>query len=825
MIPVTYHSMLSSANSGHPNPLLDRVLNSSNVKCCQKCGFSSTDAAELKKHVMEHKGTRFYCFYCNKVSFSEAELNAHLKEHNSKYPFNCPHCGQGYMRRLCLVNHIERVHSKVMSQGPAKTGMITNPHVPASSALSSVSTADPSLLRPTVRVKVPALSSSVARLAKDEQIDKTLDTNVSHATNGSAELLSPLNGLFQHSRALTVSLPEEITIPNGCMVELVEVKTVNGTKELKLRIVSQQGNESVIKDTRTTVSQNAALGQPFLSALNHTNTVKSMNMGMCTINRKQCETKSVNLERPAIVPVHFSKNLPNQVSQGKVGLKRTLPEIINLEYHEVVPKKVPNILVNPVREGNCGIRVAQRDLGNHANLHSVISNRAVNRSTGALHRENKGAHVSQRAVDDRRNLIDHSKGVLPLKESDVRVIPSDVSRHVKLEPGEIREEDYTNLKTKKGAVGFNQQKSASPSLNVLSAGQVRPPAILVCKDNVANSSFSIPRTPIDSPSGKTPALCNRTNSKVSSWVQEVRSNERLAEGDLPESEGFPVISSVFSLSQQSEDGQGSFQPLVMALRGLVMDKSNSSVCTILNNINTTNSTEQVMEAEKSKLFSRMSTIDGSIIRHLLMTDRKIDTIKVEGQDKGIQHPPSLTHNNFLVKEEQNNNTLTDKSKCNHTPESKSCVKDEKSKVDAQVNAHATTTPPQEVAQSEHDMSKFLTVSLKRVQVGVWKKNKKGLKPRISKYRTPVPGSSLTDSTVIYPMPLKGDQLVKRPGPNQPVVVLNHPKPRTNRQGARTDRLETGASEGAPKCNILKMRLSKVMGQKYEVMGCTVGVFQ
>ncbi|KAK5896768.1 hypothetical protein CesoFtcFv8_009896 [Champsocephalus esox] len=75
------------------------------------------------------------------------------------------------------------------------------------------------------------------------------------------------------------------------------------------------------------------------------------------------------------------------------------------------------------------------------------------------------------------------------------------------------------------------------------------------------------------------------------------------------------------------------------------------------------------------------------------------------------------------------------------------------------------------------------------------------------------------------MPLKGDQLVKRPGPNQPVVVLNHPKPRTNRQGARTDRLETGASEGAPKCNILKMRLSKVMGQKYEVMGCTVGVFQ
>lgn len=86
-------------------------------------------------------------------------------------------------------------------------------------------------------------------------------------------------------------------------------------------------------------------------------------------------------------------------------------------------------------------------------------------------------------------------------------------------------------------------------------------------------------------------------------------------------------------------------------------------------------------------------------------------------------------------------------------------------------------------------------------------------------------SSLTDCTVIYPMPLKVDQLVKRPGPNQPVVVLNHPKPRVSAQAATTDTLaDTGASEEAPKCQILKMRLSKVMGQKYEVMGCTVGEF-
>lgn len=54
------------------------------------------------------------------------------------------------------------------------------------------------------------------------------------------ELLAPLNQPIQHNRPLTVSCPEEITIPAGCLVELVEVKNVNGTRELELRLVPQQ---------------------------------------------------------------------------------------------------------------------------------------------------------------------------------------------------------------------------------------------------------------------------------------------------------------------------------------------------------------------------------------------------------------------------------------------------------------------------------------------------------------------------------------------------------------------------------------------------------
>lgn len=826
MKPVSYQSTPSSVIGGHP--ALDHVLSTSNVMYCDICGFASTDAAVFKKHKIEHMGTRFYCFYCNNVSFSEAELNAHLKQHTAKYPFKCPHCGQGYMRRLCLVKHIERLHSKGINYGPAKPGMTKIPHVPVSSALPSVHTVDSSSNRPVVRVTVPTPSAPAFRLGKDEQRGKTVDTYISNATNGNTELLSPVNGLSQHNRALTVSLPEEVTIPAGCLVELVEVKTVNGTKELKLRLVSQQGNESVIKDSRTTVYPNTALEKQLSSTLNHPN----MSMGMCTINRKQYETKMVNVERSTVVPVSIPKNLHNQLSKDKSGLKRSSPEIINLECH-TAPNKIPKSLVSLVRDGNNGIKVTQRDPVNHNTAPPTVpSTRVASRLTNTMHPENMGACVSQRAVDERRNLIPElSKSINPRRPGDMKSIPQDVSLAVKREPGDVCLKNSVTSKIKKEALGLNQPslQSASPSLNVpsVAAAQVRSPAISVCKNNVTNPSFTVPRTLTESIPFKTSVLSNRTNSKISAWNQDVRSNEKAGEGDAPEPEGFPVISSVFSLSQQPEDVQGPIQPLVMALRGIVMNKSNSSGSSTPDNVKIKNSTKEEKKMSTSGYCAEVPRKDGSFTGDLLLTERTSESVRVEEHHKGTQHPPALTLNHTHVKREKNSSTPTDhdSGSCPHVPKS-STGEEPVSKNVAHIDSSRTADCLQQMSKSEHDISsKYLTVSLKRVQVGVWKKNKKGLKLRISKYKTQVPLGSPSDCTVIHPMPLKVDQLVKRPGPNQPVVVLNHPKPRVSIQGAGADTLtDTGASEVVPKCQILKMRLSKVVGHKYEVMGCTVGVF-
>lgn len=823
MKPVSYQSVPSSVNGGHPNLSLDRVLTTSNVRYCEKCGFASTDASAFEKHMVEHMGTRFYCFYCNDISYSEAELNAHLKRHTSKYPFKCPHCGQGYMRRLCLVKHIERLHSKSIIQVPAKPGVTKNPQVPVPSALTSLHAADPSSLRPVVRVTVPSPSVPAVRLGKDEQRAKTLETKVSNVTNGNPERLSPLNGLIQHNRALTVSLPEEVTIPAGCLVELVEVKTVNGTKELKLRLVSQQENESVIKDTRMTVSQNTALGKPLSSTLiNHTNTVRPGSMGMSTINRKSCDTKMVNVERPAVVPVSISNNLPvSPVSKEKSGLKRVSPEIINLESNVVIPNKFPKNIISPVREGlNSGIRVTQTAPVSHVAPLPVISSRVTSRlNTTSLH---PGSMVSQRVMDERKTLLpEYPKSVPSRRAGDTKNM-QDMPVAMKVEPGKICFKSSAASKPIKEVAPLNQDriKSTSPSIrsSIVPTVQVRPPICLVSKDNVPTQSFSLPKTINKLVSVKTPVFSNHAKSKSSTWMPEVRLNELAKERDVSEPESFPIISSVFSLSQQPEDAQGPIQPLVMALRGIVMDKSSSSVSTTQDQVKITN-TEHMDKTLTLGPSPQVETKNASFICESLL----MEPVEAKDHNKGVHHSPALTHNHVAIKEEKKVSLPPDDNQSSHSPASKSSTHEE-SNVAEHAKASETEEPLEQMVKSEQD-SKFLTVTLKRVQVGVWKQTKKGLKLRISKYKTQVPVDSVTDCTVIYPMPLKVDQPVKRPGPNQPVVVLNHPKPRGSAQRTRADPFaNTGASEVVPKCQILKMRLSKVMGQKYEVMGCTVRVF-
>lgn len=852
MKPATCQRMTSFLNNGQEELGLDSRLSASKVMHCNKCVFVSADSVAFRKHMLEHMASRYYCFYCNHVAYSETELHAHLKQHTTTYTHKCQYCGQGYMRRDYLENHIKRLHGKSVDQGLCKPAMTKIPHSPVSSVLPRAPRGvapppapQPPPPPPRIQIKIPPTTLPPARVDKARQKGKTVDTNVSVA-KVEAELLSPLNEPIEHNRALTVSLPEEVTIPAGCLVELIEVKTVNGTKELKLRLLSQQENESVVKDSMNTVSQNTALGKTLSSAFNSSsNTAKLGSMGMCTTNRKLCETKTLNLESPAVVLTQAAKSIPNPACKGPRGIKRTLQETINLnvERPTVVPAKVAKSIPNPATKGTCGIKITVQETQTPNAAHPTVV--PARRPVPILNPANKGLCVPNRTLHETKKLTQGHSPSLSTRNVSYPKGRQNVQMAVKGEPKEISAKGNTTPGMKEQVVqndysGLNQRSvmSASSASSVLTTTNIQgtSSALSVCKDEViAGEASLMPNTGYSTLAGllstKHPKVGGRstlTESKTSAWTQSGRGNERTFEGDMSEPKGFPVISSVFSLSQQPENSQWCVPPLVLALRGMGMCKGTSSVKTSSDHTKTLSGQK---EGKGTPANCGQVVIEGMSTTHESQVTQETSDI-LEIADPISKHTQNVTRNPSVIKDEEKGATTKGNEKCRKM----SCPKSLPSSVKQEV--FCTITSPTDVpvaeglpwqlhssGEEQNASSRFLTVCLKRVRVGLWKPDKKRRKRnKVSKSKSLARAETRGGSAALPPAPLKVDQLVKQPGPNQPVVVLNHPKPQVLKRGAGANTCaDTGPPEVVPKCQILKMRLSKVMGQKYEVVGCTVRV--
>lgn len=620
--------MASSVMS--PNMTLGHLLSTSNVMRCEKCQFATTDIAAFKKHVAnEH--TEYYCFYCNSVSFSEAELQTHLKLHTSTGPFKCPHCGQVYMRRMCLVKHIERLHSKIITQGPPKFDTTKVPHISVSSASQSLP--DPTSLRPVVRVTVPTPTTTAVRLVNTEQRQKTLDSRPSNASNGDAV---PSNGQVHYNRALTVSLPEEVSIPAGCMVEVAEVKTVNGTKELRLRFVAHQENESVIKNARSTVSNNTEPTKLLSSTPHYQNILKSPGSAISMANKKTSETKIVNVECPTLVSGNVSKSLQSQTPKEKCrNGKRMSPEVINLDSD--VPNKVSRGVISSVGEAK---GVTQKEPINLNRAPAVIASRFANRLTSGLQPENLSTRVRQRGIEERKSCIqEHPSSSASRLMNSVQSTPHIVP--MKLGPVNVRPKENPSLQMKQEMAGLQQQslKPLSPSLKhtLAAPAQIRPTN--ECKDNFTSKVFfpvqgSAHKTSPEPLPVKILNIPPRTDMTLSALPQEVKTEKRADEGVRAEREGFPVISSVYSLSQQPHVAQESTQPIVMAEwtnsagRETIKMKS---VCA-----------EQPNMA--SAYHAQTDSKDGSFTHDPISKKSSCESVKVK-QRQGIHHTPTMNLNN------------------------------------------------------------------------------------------------------------------------------------------------------------------------------------
>lgn len=688
---------------------------------------------DLKGHVA---GMRFYCFYCNHLSYSNSDLNHHLVQKHSIFPFKCQLCDYGALRRDSVMQHVRQMHSLPANATPLN---LKRKHRGVSSDLTSprlnnASTTSASQFASTT------VSCSKTAAKKGDKVglgSETVRANISPKVQ--TGLLATLSEQIENNKPLTVSVPNEVTIPVGCFVELIEVKTVNGKKELKLRRVPQQ--------SECTTSKNAAT---IMSSLAPNATQTGENPG----NDRTLTANRLTLKRNNWNQPHIARN---------------------------------------------GTELGQQSECVQTNL-----------------------------KDDHREINSKGHQILPQKN----IQPPEIKQEV------VKEEDFASC----------------PKTQHLTQGSCSSSNIKL-ETNTHPSDLSVPADPAPSKHLK----MEKTDSKSLLCKETVGSGEHSLEDKLSEQEAFPVISCVFSLSRQSEDIHGCSQPLLMALQKIAMgdaDVPSVKTSSVYENQALASGTRQEENMKTGNSYNNVETQDLSTVCEQKPSTQEGVQVVTEKTMGPYKHIETQTVKHFPVKDERPSVIIMDskeyaQKQCLSTGVIKNTAP---TSTELSLSSLHETTPkgtlhtdvfvadsvsgsvPHPITDKSHTcprLSEYLTISLKRIRLDEEEtpnqpsdeKEHIKLRFRRRKKRKLEKASSFKRLTHVLDtsghfISLKADQLVKWPGPAQPVVVLNHPKPK---QPALWRKTESVDSKVHPVCHILKMKLSRVRGQKYEVMGCTVRI--
>ncbi|KAM9678385.1 zinc finger protein 518B isoform 1-T2 [Trichechus inunguis] len=236
---------------------------------CDKCRFSTKDPLQYRKHTLQHEEIKFICSHCSYISYTKGEFQRHLVKHTGVFPYQCEYCDYGAIRNDYIVKHRKRVHEKVGGKRPPKTVAKLEPK------RTSTSKQNPELLKAsnlstTFQNK---LSDQLSRFSLHTNKDKmhnimlipeskeyqkdvvcipnkmTLsepsDVSLFENKNVEVEVLSPAKEPVQPGVPLTVVAPAELVVPANCLAQLIDVKVVNGTQQLVLKLFPLEENNSL----------------------------------------------------------------------------------------------------------------------------------------------------------------------------------------------------------------------------------------------------------------------------------------------------------------------------------------------------------------------------------------------------------------------------------------------------------------------------------------------------------------------------------------------------------------------------------------------------
>ncbi|KAL6475888.1 hypothetical protein MHYP_G00143870 [Metynnis hypsauchen] len=611
------------------------------------------------------------------------------------------------------------------------------------------------------------------------------------------ELLAPLNQPIEHNRPLTVSCPEEITIPAGCLVELVEVKNVNGTRELELRLVPQQPTGPQPGSSRSTSADSTAnrlsfkckvaagVNGPTIHGTSNlqTNAIPESQVKGSHLKKHSTDVK-VGVKDEPEVKVLWSKisvtETPGSLSGGYYNVPRAVARSLESHQPSAGRKNVAKATkpVTPVHQMHCrGSATSQSANSVNVTVEDPLSKRRATRDSLNKPEDVESSYQGLPVISSVFSLCHSPEATLNgiytrvgiLDEHLVAVQTSGLESQKSV--GNVSIVCKTDMKTEE-ETGLTTENNPKSSLELkkkdclLEDTKVPDAVVPEKRDDVEKSAATFPDDPVDKIMAE---MCSSS-------------------ADAPQTDADPSLEVNISPLNRND-----FSPQCEE-----RDKASMSESYVL----VQREGHPALPMNPTVALARIPSLD---FYSLVESAKKVSKRATGEESITVRPVLCCTSNQQNVQERSIKLVLKRKRSESENRDS--------GQVPQPVLAQFTVQSPYKKHKKEKKSAKKHKSS--KVMLGLHEILVKG---KIGKL-------SLT--------PLKEDQLVKLPAPNQPVVVLNLPNSllqmvsqdvQTQKtcelispsHSPHTQTEEAPVAELVTQCPSFKMKLKKVQGRKYEV---------
>lgn len=871
-------AFMSNKDSAIPKKDIDRL-------CCAKCRFSTKDTDLFERHVSHHQEVTFSCALCSYVSYSKTESQKHVVSHTGSYPYRCSFCSYGAVRRDYMVKHILRIHKRHAEEGFITDFTLSTPAVPETLRMSDWPEGNDQCAIPNSQVEHP--SGSQPRVNKSSTLGRAVSQTSSSRARVTFSLPTPSvpNTIPKVSKTqFTSAIPSCTSTASHSLGNAPQVvlrsREENGNLSNSLLSVDGQSKVAGKRTTsekpipkvtfsRVQVSSTAPLRQ---SPRVPEKTVLSKTIPRIRI----APPVEMNTPLRTLLNMPLSKrNVPNvqmdqRASQSTTGINVTM---LKTSTNPSGPIRSP--LHSTGEKSNQSKTNSRILVGSSAETSSPLSSVQVELLAPLNQpiQHNKPLTVS---CPEEINIpagclveLVEVKNVNGTRELELRLIPPNGV------PQDQKTEDRPSQVTTGGKLSFKCQVAATAKGCPVSTStsstshkvKEQQPSASTDVQSITKIVNSVHKPQCSSEAPARNKLNLRTKDPGSKRSSAVARDIVTLEGPKLSSEGLPVISSVFSLcptptstqSKEAKDDVGSakqslvYSFLIKKEEELEEKHKDASLClketktevenTEGSTISKTRGRGKTPAGNTLKISHLKQASNLTVAQPLVMPNQSIvpsDKDNISHQDKG----------NFECESGRNldcqqQRRMYPKVALVRIPSS--LLEASKKLPEAPIREESLTARPVLCCTlSEQIVSGGPSVAIKLIlkrdfresqeknpdQDSPPRKKHKKEKRKAKKRRSSssvemgLPRSPSRGQRELRLTPLKVDQLVKIPGPNQPVVVLNHPNPlvQTFNVGVQTLKnfkwirsTDHEREQPVQKQPSLKMKLKKVHGENYQVV--------